>query len=423
MKNTQCAIIALAIQLISLCAFGQATTLAAGDLLFTGFDSRPANSATTAPFDRVSFVALKEINATTVIYFTDRGYFGGASWQADNGSSEGTIRWTVGTKVAIGTEVTLITGSGQLQALTGGSPNGSVTAFSSVMSLASLDQIIAFQGGAGNPAASSGVTIIAGLHWNTCFNGNHATYTSDATWDNTCSTGLSFSALPPGLSANVSAFWIGAFVPIPPAINNTTYPAAQFNGAGKPYSSVADIRSAVMNKNNWTRMASGDNTAINVPTGHFIGSTLPVSFNGLSATITDQQLWVKWQTQSEANNSHFIVQASVNGSSWSDLGRLESKANGGNSNAALSYNFNGTLQGLAIAGFGMLGLLLLLPKSRNRTLGILTVAALVIAISCAKESGRSAVATGLKKGQVIYVRIQQVDRDGNSTYSEAVHVK
>ena len=62
------------------------TTLAAGDILFTGFNGIPSGGI--AP-DTFSFVLLTPISSGTVIYFTERGYQGGP-WQA-SGSTEGTI--------------------------------------------------------------------------------------------------------------------------------------------------------------------------------------------------------------------------------------------------------------------------------------------------------------------------------------------
>lgn len=142
------------------------TTLSAGDIIFTGYDSNPSPAAG----DVYSFVLLTNISAGTVINFTDRGYFGAGLWQTAV-STEATVTWTSGTAIPLGTEIMIkgLTASTYDQNTATLTTNGTVTLREGTpangLSLSTVgDQIIAFQGGTGIPE-SSGVTFISGLHY------------------------------------------------------------------------------------------------------------------------------------------------------------------------------------------------------------------------------------------------------------------
>lgn len=158
--------------------------------------------------------------------------------------------------------------------------------------------------------------------------------------------------------------------------------------------------------------------------GPYTTTVLPVTLNGFSAKSNGSFIKFEWSTTSEQNNSHFIVQASTNGSKWTDLGTVLSKAKDGSSSTPLSYSFNYSFTDIAIAGFGLLGLLLL-PASRNRYIkfGIFTLAIITL-ISCTKDQGDIKSFEGnLKSGKHVYVRLAQYDFDGKVTFSEIINVK
>jgi hypothetical protein len=150
---------------------------------------------------------------------------------------------------------------------------------------------------------------------------------------------------------------------------------------------------------------------------------LPVTLSGLNAKIRAGLLHVNWQTESEANNKHFIVQASVNGDNWMDLGQVNSKAPNGKSDARLDYSFSQQMGQVALAGFGLLGLLLL-PAARNRAMKILIAVLVIVGIaSCAKNDAGLDEFEENEKGQATYIRIVQVDLDGKTTYSPTILAK
>lgn len=159
--------------------------------------------------------------------------------------------------------------------------------------------------------------------------------------------------------------------------------------------------------------------AVAGPTG-----TLPVTFNGLSAKIQGGNLMVDWSTESEKDNDKFVVQGSSDGKSWTDLGTVATKAPGGNSSAKISYSFTRQWGDTVLAGFGLLGLLLLpAVRSRLMRLGVLVVVVSMV-VACAKDDdGLQQMEDGSRAGKATYIRIAQVDKDGTTSYTQPVVAK
>ena len=65
---------------------------------------------------------------------------------------------------------------------------------------------------------------------------------------------------------------------------------------------------------------------------------LPVTLSSFSASRNGGNVNLKWETATEENNKGFNVQRN-SGRGWTDVGFIPSKANGGNSDAKLSYDF------------------------------------------------------------------------------------
>ena len=238
------------------------TTLAAGDILFTGYDATVTPAANAS--DSYSFVLLTPISNGTVISFSDRGYTG-SGWIAA-GPTEGTVTWTSSGALAMGTEILIkgLTASVYDPGTTSLVANGTVTrtegTFLYGLSLSTVgDQIIAFQGGVGSISAG-GVTILTGLSYSRCDGSSTA-----ATWDSTttCTIGPSTSVKPPGLGAN--GFYLGA-----PTISQSS----KFIGTG-PFANAAAIKAAVLNSANWETST----TALIMPSAApFVG--VPPAFTG-----------------------------------------------------------------------------------------------------------------------------------------------
>jgi hypothetical protein len=72
---------------------------------------------------------------------------------------------------------------------------------------------------------------------------------------------------------------------------------------------------------------------------NFVGSgvtPLPVNFTNFTALAQGKEVLLQWQTAQEQNSSHFIIQHSTDGKTYSDIGSV---AAAGNSTTAKNYSF------------------------------------------------------------------------------------
>jgi hypothetical protein len=261
--------------------------LAAGDILFTGFDSRGT--------DTFSFILLKELSNNVTINFTDRGY-GGSSYNADVNNAENSISWSSGySTLPVGTEIVI---TGLTAKLAGsGSVVGTVTALTGTAGLAlgSIDQIIAYTG-----VLNTNATAIAGIHW-----GNCGGATTTATWDPTgCISVASAtgSTMPPGLSNANGAMWTGLK-------NGSTPLGAVLNTPGTAYTTIAALRAGILNNANWTLASGTDALTIGVGSTFYQAPpppsiyTSPTSvtvcsgYNTSFSTTAGNQTSIKWQVK------------------------------------------------------------------------------------------------------------------------------
>jgi hypothetical protein len=218
------------------------TTLAAGDIAFTGYLGFGA-SATT---DEFSFVLLAPVTAGTVINFTDNG------WLSTNvfRTGETTVTWTAATALPAGTEVKIV---GTTPTLAGAGNPGTVTGTALSLS-ANGDQVLAYQGSAASP------TFISAIHMNVYSTTNSDPVTTTAAaWDGTANT-ANASALPTGLTTGNNAIWIGTQGDISSEKDN-----ARFVCAGN-LTTVASIKGLIYNQANWTT-SDGDPAGFLLPTG------------------------------------------------------------------------------------------------------------------------------------------------------------
>lgn len=275
-----------------ICGTPLANAQAVGDIVFTGYDTKG-----TATTDFFTFVVLTPLPAGTTINFTDRGY-GGSSYNADNGSSESTIRWISGTSILpIGTEVKIMGLTAAILNENNTLPAGSVTALTGTLglSLTGLDQVIAYTG-----TLNTNAVAIAGIHWNNC-SGN----TTTANWDivGTCATvtGVSGSTMPPGLSNSNAAMWAGL-------TGGVARICGKFKCPTTKYGSTSDLRTAIMNNDNWTFITTTSETlavgnsctylssgpAISAqPSDANVCAGTGTSFSITSATATSYKWYVK----------------------------------------------------------------------------------------------------------------------------------
>jgi hypothetical protein len=216
-----------------------ATTLAAGDIAFTGYHSA------TAFVDSFSFVLLKPVGAGTVINFTDNGWLiGGVFANTEEVLTLTTIALPAGAEIIIGGPAGL-TASWTNYNCVGGSTSAGTVSGTAINLTTTGDQITAYQGPLAAPTS-----IISMIHMNTYSTLNaECGNTNSTVLDPDCAYFVgngNFSKLPTGLTIGTNAIWIGD-----PAIAPYEYDNAKFNGCGLDLSTATAVRAAVNNPANW----------------------------------------------------------------------------------------------------------------------------------------------------------------------------
>lgn len=165
-------------------------------------------------------------------------------------------------------------------------------------------------------------------------------------------------------------------------------------------------------------------------TGAFYDPTapapLPVSFGTVDASIANNNLTVNFTTEKEANNSHFNIEASLDGTNFKSIGLIDSKAKDGNSDIVISYQYNTSASDFmgigGVAGAAVLLVLALTLVSRkNKSLRvptyIIAAISLVGSVVACSKSGKD---VNPKESKKVWVRVVQIDKDGTKSYSKVV---
>ena len=150
---------------------------------------------------------------------------------------------------------------------------------------------------------------------------------------------------------------------------------------------------------------------------------LPVSFGPIAATYAQGKLLVKWTTLTETNNDYFEIEISKDGTSFTSLGKVNTKATGGNASQPIEYEFSVEGSNMVAFGIGLLALAAfgyLTRRKKNISVVLLVVAVFSFSVAF----------TGCKKGSSelddisgrAYVRIVQVNIDGTKSPSKVVTV-
>ncbi|ESQ77694.1 Calx-beta domain-containing protein [Asticcacaulis sp. AC402] len=229
------------------------STLTAGDIAIVSM-----NADTNKIF---AFVALVELEAGTVIKFTDNGWLSSNAFRAN----EGIITWTAGGAVTAGTVVTINT-TGAVSAST-----GTVSESNDVNFSTGGDQILAYQGAEATP------TFIFAIN-----NEGNTVWQATATDSNT-------SALPTGLTNGTNAVALNE-------VDNAAY-------SGITSGTKAELLAAIVNPANWTR---DDNNNLTAPSSFTVGgATVPatISIDDVTVTEGDSGTQVLTFTVTRSNNT------------------------------------------------------------------------------------------------------------------------
>jgi hypothetical protein len=219
------------------------TTLAAGDIAFTGYNAAGNNVSGT--YNQFSFVILRTggISANTVINFTDNGWNPLTSALTTN---EGTITWTATADLPQFTQVVMkvVAGGTSIESIS----TGSVSIGGFFILSGAGDQVLAYQGLSTTP------TFISGIHMNSeLANGNSAA-SSYAAWDDIQTGGWAMtgsrSGVPTGLTSTGAT--PNAIMPVHlPGVAGAEYDNAVYNCTGQT-GALSDIRTSINTVANWT---------------------------------------------------------------------------------------------------------------------------------------------------------------------------
>lgn len=152
--------------------------------------------------------------------------------------------------------------------------------------------------------------------------------------------------------------------------------------------------------------------------------SLPVTFGTINAHISENNLKVLWTTLTETDNDYFNILISKDGSNYSNIGKVLTKAPTGNSSTPLDYTFttplNNTLllSGILIAVFGIL----LFVNRKNKFIGIflIFISSFVFAASCTSSTKND---INFNKTTKLFLKIIQVNKDGKEVPSKVVTVQ
>lgn len=148
---------------------------------------------------------------------------------------------------------------------------------------------------------------------------------------------------------------------------------------------------------------------------------LPVTFGNINAYLSQNKLNVQWTTVTETDNDHFNILVSKNGTTFTNIGSVPTKAVLGNSSSTLSYDFETTqhnnllLSGFMIALFG--GLLVINRKNKFIGMFLIIISPFVFSASCTSSSKDQ---LDLNKTSKVFVKVVQVNKDGKETPSKVI---
>lgn len=151
------------------------------------------------------------------------------------------------------------------------------------------------------------------------------------------------------------------------------------------------------------------------------GVPLPVIFADINASLKNENLNVKWGTESETNNDHFLIEGSADGEYFFTLAKVNSKALNGTSATALQYEVSIGARGalLSVSAIMFIIMCSTIGYTMRRKLIPITLLVTLIAFFACKKYDTERQSNG---SEVKYVRIVQVNKDGAKQYSKVVKV-
>lgn len=148
--------------------------------------------------------------------------------------------------------------------------------------------------------------------------------------------------------------------------------------------------------------------------------SLPITFGAVDAVIKNGELHVNWTSQSEINNAYYLVEVSADGKNFTTISdQILTKAKNGNSDTPLQYHFTKSYTAIHVLVMLFLGLSFGF-NTRKRLLltGFMVIGGALFVLSCNKNTND----IQYDRGQKLYLRIAQADKDGATSYSRIISV-
>ncbi len=260
--------------------------------------------------DGFSFVALTNLTAGTVIYFTDGPYVSSSNSFNTSSSSDGVMSYTVPAGgLTEGTLIRAVESSSNNFTLTrsGGGSTGAMSVLSGSFNLDNGGEVIwAFSSSNATTPAANVTEIFSGI----VFGGGSPG--SNPTSDANAPLSANFTYLNFTNNRQDGGYYSGS-------LTNTTL--AQFT-----------------NTANWTTSTNNitlSTSAFTTPS--FGGSVFPVEFVSFEAAAGVRSIELSWVTATELNNDFFAVERSMDSENFTEIGRV---AGAGNTNEMRSYQFS-----------------------------------------------------------------------------------
>lgn len=257
--------------------------------------------------DGFAFVLLADVEANTVVNFTDNGWNPNASALQ---TGESTVTWTASDgPLSKGTVITIVETSSDVLSI--GAGLGSLSLSGSFSIADNGDQLLAYQGSALSP------TFL------------YAVLANSTNWQSGNVTDENRSGLPPGLTEGTHAVAAGAGSGTESEYDNIQYDFGTNGVTG----TKAEMLALIGNPSNWV---GNDPAGYSAPIPTFTISVFPVELISFGAAMEANHVALTWATGSELNNDYFSVERSSDGNIFTQIGQVEGV---GNSQELTTYAF------------------------------------------------------------------------------------
>ncbi len=152
-----------------------------------------------------------------------------------------------------------------------------------------------------------------------------------------------------------------------------------------------------------------------------ISGLLPLELAYFHASRNDEGIKLTWQTNMESNNSLFIIQKSIDGSNFTDIASIASKAKNGNSSTQLTYSYQilgeimKTDMHYMLLAMTLLASIVLISKLNKVYKSLVLGIVCLFLFSCTKSVS---VPNNTPISTKTEFRLKQVDLDGHFNYLE-----